>query len=221
MIRRIALAALTAFLFTPRVAGAAELPPKPTAAEAKVVAAMSVDLQKRFPTPKDAETAGYVRYTNEDETGAISYANPTHLISTDIKDPSQLWYDVNGKLLGVDYAVAREAIGIPPALFGFDAIRAHKLGAHVHYVLKNADGTYTYGRAVGAKKYTDAGLDPTKPDAASIVKLGTAKSAADVVAIIPFTNMWDITVWAVPNPDGAFADANPNVKPSATAAAGH
>ena len=26
--------------------------------------------------------------------------------------------------------------------------------------------------------------------------------------------MWDLVVWVLPNPDGAFADANPNVKPS-------
>lgn len=26
--------------------------------------------------------------------------------------------------------------------------------------------------------------------------------------------MWDLIVWVLPNPDGAWADANPNVKPS-------
>lgn len=54
----------------------------------------------RFPHASDAEKAGYVRYTNEDNTGSISYANfswtsdPTH--------PSQLWYDKSGNLLGAD-----------------------------------------------------------------------------------------------------------------------
>ncbi|GAC1401914.1 MAG: hypothetical protein NVSMB64_00860 [Candidatus Velthaea sp.] len=220
MKRRIVLAALAVFVFSPLVVRAAGLPPQPSADEAKIVAAMSADLQKRFATANDAEKAGYVRYTNEDETGAISYAN-THPVSADIKDPSQLWYGVNGKLLGADYATAQAGQDTPPAMFGFAASRAHKLGAHVHYVLKNADGTYTYGKAVGAKAYAAAGLDPLKADAAGIVKVGAAKSTGEVAAVISFPNLWDVTVWAVPNPDGAFADANPSVKPSAGAKAGH
>lgn len=223
MIRRIALAALAALLIFPQPARAADVPPKPSEAEAKVVAAMSADLHKRFPTAKDAQRAGFVRYTNEDETGAISYARSANVVSSDIKDPSQLWYDANGKLLGADYALLQAGHDTAPPMFGFDASRAHKVGAHVHYVLKNADGTHTYGKAVGAAKYAAAGLDPAKADAAGIVKAGAAKSVDEVAAVISFPALWDVTVWAVPNPDGAFADANPNVKPShpAAAAAGH
>ena len=32
-------------------------------------------LPKRYPNPAAATKAGYVRFTNEDETGAISYVN--------------------------------------------------------------------------------------------------------------------------------------------------
>ncbi|GAC1582461.1 MAG: hypothetical protein NVS3B28_00110 [Candidatus Velthaea sp.] len=214
------MVALAALLSAPLVVRAAEIPAKPSAAESAIVSALSADLQKRFPTAKDAEKAGYVRYTNEDDTGAISYAN-SHLISRDIKDPSQLWFDAGRQLLGADYALPQDGNTTPPAMFGFDASRAHKVGAHVHYVLKNADGTYVYGRAVGAQKYAAAGLDPAKADAAGLVKLGAAPSADAVAAVISFPSLWDVTVWAIPNPNGAFADANPNVKPSKAAEPGH
>ncbi len=46
-----------------------------SASEASFVKAIQADLNKRFPTAADAEKAGYVRYTGEDDTGAISYAD--------------------------------------------------------------------------------------------------------------------------------------------------
>ena len=66
---------------------------KPTAAEMPFVQAVAADLNARFPTPDAARKAGYLRYTDEDETGAISYAN-RHWTSSDAQHPSQLWYDV-------------------------------------------------------------------------------------------------------------------------------
>src|SRR5215469_5347649 len=72
--------------------------------EQAFASAIAADLMARFPTAADAEKAGYVRYTSEDETGAISYAN-MHWASADIRHPSQLWYDKNGKLLGADFSV--------------------------------------------------------------------------------------------------------------------
>src|SRR5579862_4968122 len=55
-------------------------------AENAFVAAMQADLNKRFPTAADAERAGYVRYTNPDETGAISYTNK-QFQSADVHHP--------------------------------------------------------------------------------------------------------------------------------------
>jgi hypothetical protein len=43
------------------------------------------------------------------------------------------------------------------------------------------------------------------------VKLGLVKHATDVQAIFLFPTIWDIPVWVKPNPDGAFANANPLV----------
>src|ERR1700724_2353610 len=66
-----------------------------SASERAFVSAIQSDFDKRFPRAAVAENAGYVRYTNADNTGAISYAN-MHWTSNDIAHPSQLWYDKTG-----------------------------------------------------------------------------------------------------------------------------
>lgn len=63
-----------------------------SASEKQFVQAIQPDLMKRFPTAAGAEKAGYVRYTNADNTGAISYAN-LQWQTPDIRHPSQLWYE--------------------------------------------------------------------------------------------------------------------------------
>jgi len=85
-------------------AGADKLSGMPTASEMPFVNAVTADLTARFPTASDARKAGYVRFTDEDNTGAISYAS-RQWTSADQQHPSQLWYDVNGRLLGADFSV--------------------------------------------------------------------------------------------------------------------
>jgi len=192
---------------------------KPSAAEAPFVQRVTADLNSRFAAPAQAEKAGYFRYNNEDNTGAISYAN-LHWDSSD-GQPSQLWYDVNGKLLGADYSIPITAANTsaPPNLWGVNPARWSKFGhAHVHYILKQADGTMKYGLAVGAAKFTAAGGDLKDPQADTIVKMGKAQSAADVVRVFTFPAQWDLELWVTPNPNGAFADKNPLVHPSKNAA---
>ena len=46
-----------------------------------------------------------------------------------------------------------------------------------------------------------------------LVAAGIAKSESDVKFVFEFPAIWDLTVWVLPNPSGAFADKNPNVKP--------
>jgi hypothetical protein len=217
MQRRIALCALAALLAFPLAVRAADPVAMPSDAELKFVSAIQADLTVRFPNPAAAEKAGFVRYTNEDNTGAISYAN-NHWVSTSPREPSQLWFDVKGRLLGADYSVLQDNNPTAPSLFGVDASRFHKLPAHIHYVLKNADGTYTYGKAVRVKAWTDAGNDPAHIDAAGLVKTGAAQSVDQVATVFMFPAIWDMTVWVLPNPAGAFADANPNVIPAHTPA---
>ncbi len=48
--------------------------------------------------------------------------------------------------------------------------------------------------------------------------MGIAKNVADVKRVFLFPSLWDLIVWIKPNPNGAFADKNPLVTPSADAA---
>jgi hypothetical protein len=184
----------------------------PNTAEALFVKSIQADLNARFPTPADAEKAGYVRYTNEDDTGAISYANMAWT-STDSKHPSQLWYDKTGKLLlGADFSVPYTAAR--PHLFGVQPGRWGEFGEHVHYVAKDpATGKLLYDKYVLVPKFDKAGGDAKHPAAATLVKLHLVKNASDVVTIFNFPDIWDLTVWVKANPNGAFADKNPLVKP--------
>lgn len=99
----------------------AKLDGKPTATEAPFVDRISADLRSRFPTPESAIKAGYVRFTDEDDTGAISYANRQW--NSDEKHPSQLWYDVKGRLLGADFSVLKADSPEKPQLFNVDSSR--------------------------------------------------------------------------------------------------
>jgi hypothetical protein len=123
MFARLAPLALAVLLLSPAApAGAQPTPATLSASETKAVAEISAALNGRFPNPAAAEKAGYVRYTNEDDTGAISYAD-REWDSTAQERPSQLWYDVSGRLLGADYSVLVADHPTAPALFGITPAR--------------------------------------------------------------------------------------------------
>jgi hypothetical protein len=206
---------LVAAAFTLRGASADQGPTvsgPPNASEIVFVRAIQADLDKRFPTPADAEKAGYFRYTNADDTGAISYANLAWT-STDIRHPSQLWYDKNGKLLGADFSVSSD--GAPrPQLFGVQPGRWVEFDEHVHYVEKDPKtGKLLFDKYVLVPKFDAAGGDAKHPTAQTLVKLGRVASASDVAKVFYFPSIWDLIVWVKPNPNGAFADKNPLVTP--------
>jgi hypothetical protein len=184
----------------------------PTATEAPFVRDVAADLTARFATTAAARKAGYIRYTDEDNTGAISYAN-RQWTSKDENHPSQLWYDVKGRLIGADFSVLQADSPAAPHLFGVDPSRWQKIGAHVHYGLVGPNGTTIYGGA-GAKTMAKGGGTVDRPTAAALVAAGIAKSTSDVRFFFTFPAIWDLTVWVIPNRDGAFADANPDVKPA-------
>jgi hypothetical protein len=193
-----------------------KLPDKPLPGEVAFVQSQTKDLNARFATPADAEKAGYFRYNNEDETGAISYANLKWDSATDLKhpQPSQLWYDVKGHLLGADFSVPLGMSKEAPHIWGLDPGRWFRFRhAHVHYVL-NGDTNAVYGHAVRATDFTKAGGDLNNPTAAPLVKLGKVKNASDVAKVFTFPAQWDTEIWVTPNPLGAFAEKNPLVKPS-------
>jgi hypothetical protein len=184
-----------------------------TAAESAFVKSIRADLMKRFPTAADAEKAGYVRYTSEDETGAISYANGEWQ-STDIRHPSQLWYDKSGHLLGADYSILLGVSPDRPVRWGINPGRWVEFDGHVHWVSKDpASGKLTYDHWLEDKKFAAAGGDPENPKAQALVAAKKVPDAAAVTTIFHFPSLWDLIVWVVPNPSGAFADKNPLVKP--------
>jgi hypothetical protein len=184
---------------------------KPSASEAKFVSAIQQDLNSRFAHANDAERAGYLRYTNVDDTGAISYAN-MQWQSADIRHPSQLWYDAGGNLLGADFSVLN-ANHTRPNLWGVNPGRWYQFDGHVHYVQKDPKtGKLLYDKYVMDNRFTAAGGDPEHPSAQTLVKMGKVRSAGEVVTIFHFPNVYDLIVWVKPNPNGAFAYKNPLVK---------
>jgi hypothetical protein len=180
--------------------------------EAQFISSIQTDLFDRFKHVGDAVKAGYVQFTGEDETGAISYANrqwvsdPTH--------PSQLWYDKAGNLLGADFSVPRPNGEPRPKLWGIDPGRWVEFEGHIHYVLKDpTTGALSFDHWIWDRDFTAAGGSLDNPSADTIVNMGKAKNAADVVTIFEFPTIWDLIVWVKANPDGAFAYKNPTVTP--------
>ncbi len=205
-------------------ASALKLSPVPGPAEQPFIVKLQSDIPARYGTLKAASAAGYFQYTGEDNTGAISYVNLKVADALDLDTPNQLWYDVNGRLLGVDYTVLEERSPSPPAsLFGYavDPSRWLHRRAHMHYGFTAADGSLKLG-AMPVQKFTDAGGVLSTTDGqiaankAALVRAGVPglTSPDQVKFVFLHPAMWDLVVWVLPNPDGAFADANPNVKPS-------
>jgi hypothetical protein len=216
MRRILGLAAVVAFAIASGLSAESSPAPAPTpnphpqGSEVAFVSGIQSDLMNRFPAAADAMRAGYFRSGNVDKTGAISYVN-LQWQSVDPQHPSQLWYDAKGRLLGADFSVLRNS-SAPPKIWGVDPLRWIKFPAHVHYILTGATGD-AYGYIM-ADKFAAAGGDPTNPNPATVVAMGRASNAEQVVRIYLFPAIWDLIVWVKANPDGAFADKNPDVTPS-------
>ena len=202
----------------------AKMSPIPTAGEQPFIAKIQKDIPARYATIAAAQKAGFFQYTAEDKTGAISYVDLNVWNSVDSNVPNQLWYDVNGKLLGVDYTILESQAPTPPAtLFGFaiDPSRWIHRAPHMHFGYTLPDGTLKFG-AMQVAKFTDAGgvaseNQPAIPaNKAALVKAGVPglTSPDQVKFVFLHPAMWDLIAWVLPNPDGAWADANPNVTPS-------
>jgi hypothetical protein len=207
---------MKAFVFAALVAACCALPVAParadegptyegplTQAEAQFIESVKRDLTTRFPRASDAEKAGYVRYTAPDDTGAISYANRQW--TSDPRNPSQLWYDKGGELLGADFSVPRPNGEPRPQLWGIDPGRWVEFNGHVHYVTKDpATGKVGYDRWIWNNDFVAAGGSLTDPSADTVVKLGKVPSANYVTTIFEFPTIWDLIVWVTPHPAGPF-----------------
>lgn len=189
----------------------APLPGHPSAEEKKFVDEASRYVTKTYAKPDDAKKAGYVEFTPEDSTGAISWAN-RRWTSSDFEHPSQVWYDASGRVIGADYSVLQENSPQAPHLWGVDPRRWIKIGSHIHYGIKQPDGSIKLG-GLGRQRYAAAGGSLSAPTKQVLVAMGLAKSPDDVAFLFLFPPIWDLQLWVIPNPDGAFAEKNPDVKP--------
>jgi len=206
--------ALAGASFVPAAAqmmNASEASPHAEPKEREFIVDATRYLHGAYAKPEAAERAGFVRFTNEDKTGAISYAN-LHWTSTDAQHPSQVWYDMKGQLLGADYSVLQTDSPNRPNLWNIDPRRWITLRAHMHYGIREADGTIKYG-GLSTKKFEDAGGTISDPKKEVLVSMGLAKSPSDVAFVFLFPAIWDLQLWVIPNPDGEFAEYNPKIKP--------
>ncbi len=167
-----------------------------SASETAFVQSVERDLTARFPHASDALAAGYVRYTAPDDTGAISYANrhwasdPTH--------PSQLFYDVDGNLMGGDFSVPRPNGEPRPQLWGVDPCRWFEFNGHVHYVI-NDRGKMIYDQWVWNADWVAAGGSLSDPSPDTVVKIGRVPSADYISTIFELPTIWDLIVWVRPH----------------------
>lgn len=204
--------ARTAAPIAPPPLVAPTLSPFPNRGEAKFVAAVSADLRKRFPSTQSAIDAGYFRYTAEDDAGIITFTN-LRWFADDPKHPTQLWYDAKGRLIGTDFTMPVWDRAKRPAVWGLQPDRWVHFIAHVHYVVRGADGQERYGSLFN-DVFEKNGGDPAHPAARPLVRAGIVKSAGDVRHVFLLPEIWITSFWVIPNPRGAFADANPNVTPA-------
>ncbi|HZZ65850.1 MAG TPA: hypothetical protein VFE17_10155 [Candidatus Baltobacteraceae bacterium] len=207
----------------PMASAKPKIPDTPLPSEVAFVQQVTKDLNARFPTPAAAVAAGYFRYNNEDDTGAISYANLqwNSAANPASPQPSQLWYDVKGHLLGADYSIPLTAqnSAAPPNIWNVNPQRWFKVSrAHVHYILTGTTDA-SYGHAVRGTDFTKAGGDFNNPTVAPLVKLGKVKDPATVTKVFTFPAQWNLELWVTPNPLGAFAEKNPLIHPSPNAKA--
>jgi hypothetical protein len=188
------------------------LSPYPDAAERRLINAVTPELHARFATTQAASAAGYVRYTDEDQVGIISYTN-LRWFADDPAHPTQLWFDARGRLIGADYTMRVQDQRHRPDVWGLQSGRWAHFISHIHYAVREPDRTIRYGSVLDPT-YRANGGDPAHPTAQPLVRLGLARRPSDVLLVFELPEIWIASVWLTPNPNGAFAESDPLVKPT-------
>lgn len=169
-----------------------------SASESSFVQGVQRDLTARFAHASDAIAAGYVRYTNPDDTGAISYANRQW--NADPSHPSQLFYDTSGNLMGADFSVLRPNNEPRPQLWGVDPCRWFEFNGHVHYVVHDpSNGKTYYDQYVWNSDWVAAGGSLSSPSASTLVAMKKVPNESYVVTIFEMPTIWDLIVWVKPH----------------------
>ena len=166
----------------------------PSLTERTFIARVSRVLSAKYPTMQVAQRHGYMPITDR-----LDAEHTYNLTDMDFRDvaldhPNFLWYDRAGKLVGVDYEYPKDGYAKPPMEFPVDPSRWTSIDAHMHlaYELNGKTVYAEVGSSTDVQKYLPSGA--------------TLRWKMDHPAA------WDLALWLVPNPGGAFADENPLVK---------
>lgn len=123
-----------------------------------------------------------------------------------IAHPNFLWFDRDGKLAGADYELPKGAYPKPPGEYPVDTSRWTSIDAHVHLA-------YTLnGKTIYAEEPAKQNLQKAEIDAEDLRADGFLPNGARLKWAMYHPAVWDLALWVVPNPHGAFAEDNPLVR---------
>ncbi|HVA38833.1 MAG TPA: hypothetical protein VNJ51_14595 [Candidatus Dormibacteraeota bacterium] len=178
-----------------------------TPAEAAFVARVAKALLAAYPTAVQAEKAGYVQTTGVDEDGTAIYFDHD-FAHVSALHPNFLWYDRQGKLVGLDYEYPQANYPkTPTSLYPVAASRWTVVHEHVHFAYRIGAGPV---HLRGARAYPN--LRTPHITAADLAADHLLPAGATMVWAYHHPTCWDLGFWLVPNPNGPFAEANPDVK---------
>jgi len=180
---------------------------RPAPNEAAFIGHVARVLLTRYPTVAQAEKGGYKQTTGIDEDGTAIYFNGD-FSRVDALHPNFLWYDRAGKLVGLDYELPQSAYPSPPTLgYPVAPSRWTVVREHVHFAYRVGDGPI---HMHGARAYPNLRTDHIT--AAELTADHLLPDGSTLVWAYHHPACWDLGFWLIPNPDGSFAEKNPNVK---------
>jgi hypothetical protein len=183
-------------------------PAKPSQSEAAFVAQVTQALTAEFPTTADAKAHGYMQMTHMESDGTIIYATMRY-DGIDVNHPNFLWYDRNGRLVGLDYEYPKYAWAKPPGahFYPVASSRWTTVGSHEHFAYTIAGGPMQYHGARPTPNLEGKTITADELRADGLLPKGAKLAWAEF-----HPSCWDLGFWVVPNPNGAFADLDPLVK---------
>jgi hypothetical protein len=177
--------------------------------EKAFVTSASSSLGQRYPTAATAKSGGYSPL--EGAMDSDKTYNWTDFTFTDVTPdhPNFLWYDRNGNLVGVDWELPKSQYPAAPHLAAYpvQAARWVTIPEHVHFAYTSGGKTsYGVAKASAALRQSHITLQQLRASGAKL------PADATLVWAMYHPAVWDLAMWVVPNPNGPFAEMNPNVK---------
>jgi hypothetical protein len=182
--------------------------PKPNASETAFIQSVTTGLFAAYPTVTKATAAGYIRMTKLESDNTYVYSTMTYS-KIDRLHPNFLWYDRNGKLVGLDYEYAKSSSPQFPGMSVYPVMASRwvTIPQHVHFAYTVGSGPV---QTHGWKALPNLRGDVIT--AQELIADGLLPKGAKLVWAHFHPACWDLGFWLVPNPNGAFADLDPAVK---------